>query len=111
MAPRLELLRQRERYGLDAGVMLGEELVCGEEDPHALPVIRFLVPELHEPPSGQPFVEIPVALCEDVSPVADDTLPEERGRVLLALPTARSPLEAARPGSALWRSSLRPRGN
>src|SRR5215210_8456486 len=38
VAPRLELLRQGERDGLDAGVVLGEELVRGEEDSHVLPV-------------------------------------------------------------------------
>src|SRR5215211_6053285 len=102
VAPRLELLRQRERDGLDTGVVLGEELVRGEEDPHALPVIRLLVPELHEPPSGHLFVEVPVALREDDPPVADDALPEERGRILLALLAARSPLEAVRPQATLY---------
>jgi hypothetical protein len=44
VAPSLELPRQRERDGLDAGVVLGEELVRGEEDLHALPIIGLLVP-------------------------------------------------------------------
>src|SRR5215210_6657144 len=106
VAPRLELLRQRERDGLYASVVLGEELVCGEEDPHALPVIRLLVPELHKPSSCQLFVEVSITLREDVPPVAGDALPEERGRILLALPAARGPLEAARPQAALYDAVL-----
>src|SRR3712207_648282 len=101
-APRLELLRQRERDGLDAGVALGEELLRGEEDPHELPVIRLLVPELHQSLPGQLFVELPVSLREDVPPVAGDALPEKGCRILLALPAARGPLEAARPQAALY---------
>src|SRR5688572_6701436 len=81
--------------------MLGEELVCCEEDPHALPVKRLLVPELHQSLPGQTFVQLPVSVHEDVPPVAGDALPEERGRILLALPAARSPLEATRPQAAL----------
>src|SRR5215212_6375184 len=106
VAPRLEFLRQRERDGLDTGVVLGEELVCGEEDPHFLPLMRGLVPELHQSLPRQLSVEFPVALREDDPPVSDDALPEERVRILLALAAARSPLEAARSQTALYDAVL-----